>query len=212
MEIILLERVENLGQMGDVVKVKPGFARNFLLPQKKALRANEANRKVFERQRAELEARNLERRKEAVAAAKSVDGRSFVIIRQASESGVLYGSVSTRDIADAATAEAVKIERTQVRIDKPLKSLGVFTVRIVLHPEVDASIQVNIARSEDEAERQARGEDVLARQEDQAAEEEKGATPDKTAEFFDEGAQRPVADNETEKSSDEEAGAQKEKD
>lgn len=198
MEVILLERVENLGQMGDVVKVKPGFARNFLLPQKKALRANDANRQVFERQRAELEARNLERKKEAEAAAKKIDGRSFVLIRQASEAGVLYGSVSTRDIAEAASAEGVKIERAQVRIDKPLKSLGVFTVRIALHPEVDASVQVNIARSEDEAERQARGEDVFARPEDQAAAEDQEAAPESTAEFFDEDAQRPVeVDEET---------------
>lgn len=198
MEVILLERIENLGQMGDVVKVRPGYARNFLLPQKKALRANEDNKKVFEAQRAELEARNLERKKEAESVAKKVDGESFVLIRQSSETGVLYGSVSTRDIADAASESGVKIERSQVRLDKPLKSLGVFPVRIMLHPEVDATINVNIARSEDEAERQARGENVLARPEDQVAEEETAA--EAAPEFFDEGAQAAVdedSENET---------------
>lgn len=187
MHVILLERVENLGQMGDVVKVRPGYARNFLLPQKKALRANDDNKKVFEAQKAELEARNLERKKEAEAAAAKIDGKSFVLIRQSSELGVLYGSVSTRDIADAASEAGVKIERSQVRLDKPLKSLGVFDVRVKLHPEVDVNINVNIARSEDEAERQARGENVLARPEDQAAEAQEDAA-EAAPEFFDEGA------------------------
>lgn len=183
MEVILLERVENLGQMGDVVKVRAGFARNFLLPRRKALRASEENRKVFESQRADLEARNLERRKEAEAAAKKLDGRSFVVIRQASELGLLYGSVSTRDIAEAAAADGVALERGQVRLDKPLKSLGVFKVRVALHAEVSATIEINIARSADEAARQARGENVLARV------EEKGDGDDvDAAEFFDPGA------------------------
>lgn len=194
MEVILLERVENLGQMGDVVKVRAGYARNFLLPQKKALRANDNNKKAFESQRADLEARNLERKKEAEQVAAKIDGSSFTVIRQSSELGVLYGSVSTRDIADAATEGGVHIERAQVRLDKPLKSLGVFPVRIVLHPEVDAKININIARSADEAERQARGENVLATNEDQI--EEPG---EETPEFFDEGAGDAVA-------SDEEAG------
>ena len=194
MEVILLERVENLGQMGDVVKVRPGFARNYLLPQKKALRANDTNKKVFENQRADLEARNLERKKEAEAAAERINGKAFVVIRQSSELGVLYGSVSTRDIAEAASADGVKIERSQVRLDKPLKSLGVFPVRVVLHPEVDAKIDVNIARSEDEAERQARGENVLARPEDVAEEAEKAEEEAATPEFFDEEAQTAVAD------------------
>jgi len=185
MEVILLERVEKLGQMGDVVKVRPGFARNFLLPRNKALRASEANKKVFEAQRAELEARNLERRKDAEGAAKKLDGRSFVIIRQASEAGLLYGSVSTRDIADAAAAEGVRVDRAQVRLDKPLKSLGVSKVRVVLHPEVSATIDINIARSADEAERQARGENVLLRVDEKAA----SAEVESTAEFFDETAQ-----------------------
>ena len=191
MEVILLERVENLGQMGDVVKVRAGYARNFLLPKKKALRANESNKKAFESQRADLEARNLERKKDAEAAAAKIDGSSFVIIRQSSELGVLYGSVSTRDIADAASASGIHIERAQVRLDKPLKSLGVFDVRVVLHPEVDVKITVNIARSQDEAERQARGENVLATPEEQAAE-----AASETPEFFDEGAGVAVASDE----------------
>lgn len=189
MEVILLERVENLGQMGDVVSVKNGFARNCLLPQKKALRANDANRALFETQRADLEARNLERKKEAVAAGEKINGQSFVIIRQSSEAGVLYGSVSTRDIATAASDAGVHIERSQVRLEKPLKSLGIFNVRIVLHPEVDAIIDINVARSDDEAERQARGENVLGQADevdDQDGEEENAA------EFFDEEAQAAV--------------------
>jgi large subunit ribosomal protein L9 len=196
MDVILLERVENLGQMGDVVKVRAGFARNYLLPQKKALRANDDNKKVFEAQRAELEARNLERKKEAEAAAKKINGMSFIVIRQSSELGVLYGSVSTRDIADAASEGGVKIDRAQVRLDKPLKSLGVSQVRIALHPEVDARININIARSADEAERQARGEDVLATAEGREREEE----AESKAEFFDEGAGVAVEDSEEAKS------------
>ncbi len=184
MEVILLERVEKLGHMGDVVKVRAGFARNFLLPRKKALRANEDNKKIFESQRADLEARNLDRRKDAEGAAKKLDGRSFVIIRQASEAGLLYGSVSTRDIADAAGTEGVKVDRAQVRLDKPLKSLGISKVRVMLHPEVSATIEINIARSADEAERQARGENVLLHVEEKAEAEEVGA-----AEFFDENAE-----------------------
>lgn len=196
MEVILLERVENLGQMGDVVKVRAGFARNYLLPQKKALRANDDNKKVFEAQRAELEARNLERKKEAEAAAAKIDGRSFIVIRQSSELGVLYGSVSTRDIADAASEGGVHIDRAQVRLDKPLKSLGVFSVRVALHPEVYAKININIARSADEAERQARGEDVLATAENREREEE----AESKAEFFDEGAGVAVDETEETKS------------
>ena len=181
MDVILLERVENLGQMGDVVSVKSGYARNYLLPQKKALRANDANKQVFETQRADLEARNLERKNEAEAAGKKLNGRSFVVIRQASEAGALYGSVTSRDIADAASEDGVKIERSQVRIDKPLKTIGIVSVRIALHPDVSAMIDVNIARSEDEAERQARGENVLAPEKDETEEE---AGEDNTAEFL----------------------------
>jgi len=180
MDVILLERVEKLGQMGEVVKVRAGFARNFLLPRKKALRANEANKKVFEGQRADLEARNLDRRKDAEGAAKLLDGRSFIIIRQASEAGLLFGSVSTRDIAEAAAADGIKVDRSQVRLDKPLKTLGLSKLRVMLHPEVSATIEINIARSVDEAERQARGENVLSRAEERAADEAVAA------EFFDE--------------------------
>jgi large subunit ribosomal protein L9 len=200
MDVILLERVENLGQMGDTVKVKPGFARNYLLPQKKALRANEDNKKIFETQRAELEARNLDRKKEAEAAAKKIDGQSFVVIRQASELGVLYGSVSTRDIAAAASDQGVKIERGQVRIDKPLKSLGVYPVRISLHPEVHAAVQINVARSKDEAERQARGEEVIASPTESPKEEGEAAEMEAVLEFFDEDAQRPARNDEDEQS------------
>ncbi|WP_375203883.1 50S ribosomal protein L9 [Hyphococcus sp.] len=196
MEVILLERVENLGQMGDVVKVKAGYARNFLLPQKKALRANDDNKQVFEAQRADLEARNLERKKEAEQVAEKIDGASFVIIRQSSELGVLYGSVSSRDIAEAASEGGFSIERAQVRLDKPLKALGLTLVRVVLHPEVDVKININVARSEDEAERQARGENVLARPEDQAEEEQ---AAEAAPEFFDEGAGDAVEASDEEK-------------
>ena len=196
MQIILLERVENLGQMGDEVTVRPGYARNYLLPQKKALRANDANRSLFEAQKAELEARNLAKKSDAEQAATKLDGRSFVVIRQASEMGMLYGSVSTRDIADAASADGVHVARSQVRLDKPLKTLGITKVRIVLHPEVDAWVEINIARSEDEAERQARGENVLAREEDEPSED------GDSAEFFDEESGEAV-DGEAETADDE---------
>ncbi|MEQ8584790.1 MAG: 50S ribosomal protein L9 [Thalassobaculaceae bacterium] len=156
MEVILLERIESLGQMGDVVSVKPGYARNFLLPQKKALRANDGNRKVFEERRAQLEAENLERKSEAEKVSKTLDGLSVVLVRAAGESGQLYGSVSARDIADAVTAAGVTVGRSQVKLDKALKALGLEPVRIQLHPEVAVNVTVNIARSEDEAETQAR--------------------------------------------------------
>lgn len=187
MDLILLERVENLGQIGDVVTVKPGYARNFLLPQKKALRANEENKKQFELQRVDLEARNLERKKEAEDIAGRIDGKSFVVIRQASEMGLLYGSVSTRDIAETASQDGLQIERGQVRLDKPLKTLGLFPVRVRLHPEVDATIEINIARSEEEAERQAAGENILARDDDRQQGDD-----DDSAEFFDPEAQEAV--------------------
>ncbi|MCR9074144.1 MAG: 50S ribosomal protein L9 [Alphaproteobacteria bacterium] len=156
MEVILLERIESLGQMGDVVSVKPGYARNYLLPQKKALRANDGNRKVFEERRAQLEAENLERKSEAEQVAKTLDGLTVVLVRAAGESGQLYGSVSARDIADAVTAAGVTVGRSQVKLDKALKALGLEPVRIQLHPEVAVNVTVNIARSEDEAETQAR--------------------------------------------------------
>ncbi|MEM1103371.1 MAG: 50S ribosomal protein L9 [Pseudomonadota bacterium] len=166
MDIILLERVGKLGHIGDVVTVKDGFARNYLLPQKKALRATEANKQYFESQRAELEAQNEERKGAAQTVAEKIDGSSYVLIRQAGETGQLYGSVSSRDIAAAASDSDVNVTRGQIVLDKPLKALGLYDVRIMLHPEVTATVQVNIARSEDEAERQARGEDILAREED----------------------------------------------
>jgi large subunit ribosomal protein L9 len=159
MDVILLERVSKLGAMGQTVKVKDGYARNFLLPRGKALRANEANKAKFEKQRAELEARNAENRAHAEADARKIDGKSFVIIRQAGESGQLYGSVSPRDIADAAAAKSgVAVTRNHVELQNPIKTIGVYTVQIALHPEVSVPVTVNVARSEDEAAAQARGE------------------------------------------------------
>ncbi|MEZ5925067.1 MAG: 50S ribosomal protein L9 [Hyphomicrobiaceae bacterium] len=161
MQVVLLERIPRLGQMGDVVKVKDGYARNFLLPQGKALRANKENLAKFEVDRAQLEARNLELKKEAEAVHGKLDKQSFVIIRQAGDTGQLYGSVATRDVAQAVTSGGYSIDRRQVQLDKPIKVLGLHQVRLVLHPEVTGTITLNVARSEDEAERQARGEDVL---------------------------------------------------
>src|ERR1700719_3156369 len=169
MQVILLERVEKLGQMGDVVKVKDGFARNYLLPKKKALRATKQNRSYFETQRAQLEAHNLERRTDARSVAAKLEGKSFVLLRQAGDRGQLYGSVSPRDIADVVGAGGFTVSRSQVPLDKAIKTIGLFPVVIVLHPEVRVHVTVNVARTEDEAERQARGEDVLA---EQAPEEE----------------------------------------
>jgi large subunit ribosomal protein L9 len=162
MQVILLERVEKLGQMGEEVRVKDGFARNFLLPKKKALRATKANREFFQGQKAQLEARNLQAKGEAEKIAKKLDGQRFVLIRQAGDRGQLYGSVSPRDVADAAGKAGFTIDRHQVSISVAIKSIGIFTIPVVLHPEVKVNIAINVARSEDEAERQARGEDVLA--------------------------------------------------
>lgn len=167
MDIVLLERVPNLGQMGDVVKVKPGYARNFLLPQKKALRASKSNLEQFERQRAQLEAANIERRKEAEAVAAKVDGMSVTLIRQAGDSGQLYGSVSVRDLAEAMQAAGVTVDRKQVQLGQPIKMLGLHDVTVNLHPEVSVRVTANVARTEDEAVRQARGEDVNARVEEE---------------------------------------------
>ncbi|MFI5014076.1 MAG: 50S ribosomal protein L9 [Hyphomicrobiales bacterium] len=164
MEVILLERVAKLGQIGDVVRVKDGFARNFLLPRRKALRATEANRKRFESQRVQIEARNLELKQEAKAVAEKVDGQGIVLIRQAGESGQLYGSVSPRDIAEALQSR-FKVSRDQVVLNVPIKALGLHTVPVHLHPEVDVKITVNVARSAEEAERQARGEVIATREE-----------------------------------------------
>ena len=160
MQVILLERIGRLGQMGDVVTVKDGFARNYLLPQGKALRATEANRKRFERERAQLEARDLELKSEAQAVAAKLDGQSFIVIRQAGDTGQLYGSVSTRDIAEAVTEGGFTVERRQVMLDRPIKTLGLHQLRVQLHAEVEPHITVNVARSADEAAKQARGEDV----------------------------------------------------
>ncbi|MBM3621486.1 MAG: 50S ribosomal protein L9 [Alphaproteobacteria bacterium] len=173
-QVILLERVPKLGQMGDVVKVKPGFARNFLLPQKKALRATDENKKYFDSRRKELEANNLKRKQEAEAVAGQMTGFQVVLIRQASESLQLYGSVTARDIADAAAAGAggksVKIERAQVELPKPIKALGMHKVQVHLHPEVIVEVGVNVARSADEAEFQAKGGVIMA-ETDRAAQE-----------------------------------------
>lgn len=158
MEVILLERIARLGQIGDTVKVKDGFARNFLLPKGKALRANEANKKKFEGQRAQLEARNLERKSEAEKVAEKLDGQAFVIVRSAGETGQLYGSVSTRDIADLLSAEGFSIARNQVELNHPIKAIGLSNVAIALHPEVEVTVTLNIARTSEEAERQAAGE------------------------------------------------------
>jgi large subunit ribosomal protein L9 len=166
-ELILLQRVEHLGQMGEVVKVKPGYARNYLLPQKKAMRATKDNRARFDEQRAQLEAQNLRRREEAERVAERVGGLSVVIIRQAGESGSLYGSVSARDVAEAATAAGLTIDRQQVVLNHPIKTLGLAPVRVVLHPEVSIPVMVNVARSLDEAEKQARGERVGEQAEEQ---------------------------------------------
>jgi large subunit ribosomal protein L9 len=165
MEVILLERVAKLGQMGETVRVKDGFARNFLLPRGKALRATEANKKRFESQRAQLEARNLELKSEAEKIQGELDGKTFVIIRQAGETGQLYGSVSTRDIAEAVSAGGVTISRNQVVLTTPIKAIGLHQVPLHLHPEVDASISLNVARSPEEAERQLRGEEINVREE-----------------------------------------------
>jgi len=202
MQVILLERVEKLGQMGDEVKVKDGFARNFLLPQKKALRANKANREYFTTQKAQLEANNLDRKKDAEAVATKLTGKTFVLLRQAGDRGQLYGSVSPRDIADAITAGGFTVSRTQVPLHKPIKMIGLVPISVVLHPEVRVAVTLNVARSEEEAERQARGEDVLAEKTEAeeakvAAEElfEEGAAPKEIAEGEEEAAEGNIVPN-----------------
>ncbi len=162
MQVILLERIEKLGAIGDEVKVRDGFARNFLLPQKKALRATEPNKKLFEARRAEIEAQNAAARAAAEKASGKIDGSSYVLIRQAGEAGQLYGSVSPRDIADEVNKKGAKVDKANIVLDKPIKTIGLYNVRVRLHAEVYAGIKVNVARSSDEAERQARGENVIA--------------------------------------------------
>jgi len=169
MEIILLERIEKLGSIGDVVSVKDGYARNFLLPNKKALRANEANRKVFEANRERLEAENAARRSEAEKAGEKVDGAEIVMIRSSSNSGQLYGSVNVRDIAEALKAQGFDINKSQIILERPIKTIGLFDVKVALHPEVRVTVKANVARSDDEAELQKQGIDVLG----QLAEEER---------------------------------------
>jgi large subunit ribosomal protein L9 len=162
MDVILLERIAKLGQMGETVKVRDGFARNYLLPLGKALRANEANKKRFESERASLEARNLERKSEAQSVAEKLDGKAFVIVRSAGETGQLYGSVAARDIIDALSAEGFEIGRNQVELNTPIKAIGLHKVVLHLHAEVEITIELNVARSADEAERQAKGESLTS--------------------------------------------------
>lgn len=181
MQVILLERVAKLGQMGDVVSVKPGYARNFLLPQGKALRASDDNVKSFEARKAELEAQNLETKKEAAAVAERLNGTTYVVIRQASDAGALYGSVSTRDVADLLAVADVTIERRQIVIGQPIKILGIHTVTLNLHPEVDSDIRLNVARSVEEAELQASGKSIQ-----ELAAEEEAAAEFEISELFDE--------------------------
>ena len=172
MQVILLERIGRLGQMGDTVTVKDGYARNYLLPQGKALRASEANKERFEKERSTLETRNLELKSEAEGVAAKLNDQSFLAIRQAGDTGQLYGSVSTRDIADIITEAGYSVARNQVQLDKPIKMLGVHPLHVTLHPEVIISVNVNVARSEEEAKRQARGEDVTAQDNEEPVKEE----------------------------------------
>ena len=160
MQIILLQRIGRLGQIGDIVNVKDGYARNFLLPQKKALRATDENKKVFEGRRSQIEAENLAHKKDADGVASKLGGQSFILIRAAGDTGQLYGSVSTRDIATAITEGGFKVDRNQIELDKPIKALGLHQAKVQLHPEVVSTVTLNIARSQDEAEKQARGENV----------------------------------------------------
>ena len=184
MKVILLERLEGWGVLGDVVNVKDGYARNFLLPRQKALRANAANLKVFEAQRADIEVRNTKAKEAAGKAGEKLDGTSYIMIRQAGESGQLYGSVAGRDVADAVNAEGGKIERSMVVLDKPIKTLGLHDVKVRLHPEVVLTVTLNIARSQDEADRQARGENVISSQ----FEEERFAADQAAADLLEGGA------------------------
>ena len=184
MKVILLERVERLGALGDIVTVKDGFARNFLLPRSKALRANGANMHVFESRRADIEASNEKAREAASKSGEKLDGSSYIMIRQAGETGHLYGSVSGRDVADAIAAEGGKVDRAMVILDKPIKALGFHPVRVRLHPEVTITVNINIARSADEAERQSRGENVITSQ----YEEERAADAQAAADMREGGA------------------------
>jgi large subunit ribosomal protein L9 len=205
MDVILLERVAKLGQMGDVVKVKNGFARNYLLPKGKALRANEANKARFESERAQLEARNLERRNEAQQVADKLDGSSFIVVRAAGETGQLYGSVAARDIVEILDAEGFTIGRSQVELRTPIKAIGMHEVIISLHAEVEVKIQLNVARSADEAERQAKGEDLTSADAIYGADEAEEVNAE---ELFDEGVEfETAADDEAAEAADDEEEA-----
>jgi large subunit ribosomal protein L9 len=197
MEVILLERIAKLGQMGEIVRVRDGYGRNFLLPQGKALRATDENRARFESMKAELEARNLERRSEAEKVAEKLSGKAFTVLRQAAETGQLYGSVSSRDIVALLGENGFKVDRTQIMLNAPIKTIGIHPVPVALHPEVESRITVTVARSADEAERLARGEDVLARREEA---EESEAEAVAAEEFFEPGteAARRSSEGETE--------------
>ncbi|MEL6585348.1 MAG: 50S ribosomal protein L9 [Pseudomonadota bacterium] len=205
MQVILLERVSKLGQMGDVVDVKPGYARNFLLPQGKALTASDANVAAFEGRKSQLEAQNLEARKEAEAAGDKLGGQQFIIIRSASDAGALYGSVTTRDAADAATEAGFTVNRAQVALQRPIKDLGLHAVTVVLHPEVEVEITLNVARSNEEAELQASGKSIqdLAAEEEAAAEFEIAELFDDIGSAADDLDDGPVATPESETSEDE---------
>jgi len=204
MQVVLIERVDKLGAIGDVVDVKPGFARNFLLPQNKALRATEANMARFEREREALEKLNAERAEKARQEGSHLNGATFVLIRQASESGQLYGSVSTRDIADATSNDALTITRGMVDLNVAIKTLGLHEVRLILHPDVDVIVTINVARTEDEAARQAKGEDVIQ----SAADEDRALAEAQAAALFEDGAEPDELaegeDGESEASEDEE--------
>ena len=190
MKVILLERVERLGAIGDTVTVKDGFARNFLLPRQKALRASAQNLKVFEAQRATIEQRNATAKADAEKAGTKLDGSSYILIRQAGETGQLYGSVSGRDVADAVNAEGGKVERSMVVLDQPIKTLGLHTIKVKLHPEVTVSVTINVARSQDEADRQARGENVITSQFD----EERQLAAEAAQDLFEGGAGQALAE------------------
>ena len=191
MKVILLERVERLGALGDVVTVKDGFARNFLLPRSKALRASEANLKVFDSRRHDIEAKNAKAREAAEQSAGGIDGHNYVIIRQAGESGQLYGSVAGRDVSDAIQAEGGQVDRSQVILDRPIKTLGVHAVKVRLHPEVTITVNVNVARSHDEADRQARGENVITSQLD----EDRAMAKEAAEDLFEGGAGQSMAES-----------------
>ncbi len=193
MQVILLERIRKLGEMGDVVIVKDGYARNFLLPFGKALHATPANRERFERDKADLEVRNLELKSEAEQVATKLDGEGFVVIRQASDTGQLYGSVSTRDVVEQIKQKGITVERRQVLLDTPIKTLGIYPLAITLHGDVDCTISINVARSHEEAERQARGEDILAEEQEEGVEAEAVAV-DVVAVFEDEELAREAAE------------------